>query len=73
MEKDIIDGDLVKMDHENNIEYIGRRDFQVKIRGHRIELNEITTVSNIQMSKEYNWLLKISMIIRIRCTERIFK
>lgn len=34
-------GDLVRWLSDGNIEYIGRRDFQVKIRGVRIELSEI--------------------------------
>lgn len=34
-------GDLVRYLENGNIEYIGRNDFQVKIRGHRIELGEL--------------------------------
>nr|WP_292010133.1 non-ribosomal peptide synthetase [Chryseobacterium sp.] len=34
-------GDLVRVLEDGNIEYIGRNDFQVKIRGLRIELEEI--------------------------------
>ncbi|SQD78013.1 non-ribosomal peptide synthetase [Moritella yayanosii] len=34
-------GDLVRHLENGNIEYIGRNDFQVKIRGHRIELGEL--------------------------------
>ncbi|NRB37084.1 MAG: amino acid adenylation domain-containing protein [Pseudomonadales bacterium] len=34
-------GDLVRLKSDNNIEYIGRTDHQVKIRGLRIELGEI--------------------------------
>ena len=34
-------GDLVRQLEDGRIEYIGRNDFQVKIRGHRVELGEI--------------------------------
>ncbi|MFH1341583.1 MAG: AMP-binding protein, partial [Pseudomonadota bacterium] len=34
-------GDLVRLDPAGHIEFVGRRDNQVKIRGHRIELEEI--------------------------------
>ncbi len=34
-------GDLVRINHEGAMHYLGRRDRQVKIRGHRIELGEI--------------------------------
>ena len=34
-------GDIVRMLPDGNIEFIGRKDNQIKIRGHRIELGEI--------------------------------
>jgi non-ribosomal peptide synthase protein (TIGR01720 family) len=34
-------GDLVRWTVDGNLEYIGRNDLQVKIRGHRVELSEI--------------------------------
>ena len=37
-------GDLVRYLRDGNLEYLGRRDHQVKIRGHRIELGEIEAV-----------------------------
>jgi acyl-coenzyme A synthetase/AMP-(fatty) acid ligase len=37
-------GDLVRMNENTELEYIGRTDFQIKINGHRIELEEIINV-----------------------------
>ena len=37
-------GDIGRYDEEGRIEYIGRRDEQVKVRGYRIELGEIEAV-----------------------------
>lgn len=34
-------GDLVRWTPDGNIEYLGRNDFQVKINGHRVELQEV--------------------------------
>lgn len=34
-------GDLVRRHPDGRLEYLGRQDFQVKIRGHRVELQEI--------------------------------
>ena len=39
-------GDLGKWLPDSNIEYLGRTDNQVKVRGHRIELGEIENVMN---------------------------
>ncbi|MFM2586724.1 condensation domain-containing protein, partial [Vibrio sp. TBV020] len=40
-------GDLARWLPDGNIEYLGRNDFQVKIRGHRIELGEIDNALSI--------------------------
>ncbi|QXJ21809.1 amino acid adenylation domain-containing protein [Actinomadura graeca] len=37
-------GDLVRIDERGTVEYLGRLDHQVKIRGHRIELGEIENI-----------------------------
>lgn len=37
-------GDVGRYSHDGNIEFIGRKDHQVKIRGHRVELAEIEMV-----------------------------
>lgn len=34
-------GDLAKLNHENNFIFIGRKDNQLKINGHRVEIEEI--------------------------------
>jgi len=39
-------GDLVKLRHDGNYDFIGRNDQQIKFMGYRIELGEIETVIN---------------------------
>lgn len=42
-------GDIVKENEDGNIEYISRKDFQIKHMGYRIELGEIeTAINNIE-------------------------
>ncbi|HEX5873799.1 MAG TPA: AMP-binding protein, partial [Pyrinomonadaceae bacterium] len=45
-------GDLGRFLPDGNIEILGRRDFQVKIRGHRIELGEIESVLKLHPQVE---------------------
>jgi len=40
-------GDLVRWLLDGNLEYIGRNDFQLKIRGYRVELSEIESVFSL--------------------------
>ena len=44
-------GDLVKINEDNQLEIAGRIDFQVKIRGHRIEPGEIE-----RLCRDYKWV-----------------
>ena len=37
-------GDLARITHQNQIEFLGRIDQQIKLRGYRIEIGEIETV-----------------------------
>jgi len=37
-------GDLGRINSDNEIEYLGRSDHQIKVRGHRIELGEVESV-----------------------------
>ncbi len=40
-------GDLVRVLSDNNVEYIGRQDYQLKVRGYRVELTEIEHALNL--------------------------
>ena len=53
-------GDLVRWLPNGDLEYIGRNDFQVKVRGYRIELEEIESV-----------LSRYEKIGRASCRERV--
>jgi len=41
-------GDLARYSWDGNIEYLGRRDHQIKLHGYRIELGEIELLLNLQ-------------------------
>ncbi len=45
-------GDLVRYQSDGQLEYLGRMDFQVKIRGHRIEIGEIEAALAAQAGVE---------------------
>ncbi|MFD0589636.1 non-ribosomal peptide synthetase [Paenibacillus sp. GCM10027627] len=52
-------GDLVRLLPDGNLQFLGRKDFQVKIRGHRVELEEVQAVlSSFDGMKEAAVLLK---------------
>ena len=39
-------GDIARLDNDGNIKFIGRKDFQIKFRGQRVELGAITSIIN---------------------------
>jgi amino acid adenylation domain-containing protein len=41
-------GDVCEWDEEGHLHFLGRRDAQVQVRGHRVELNEVTRVLESQ-------------------------
>ncbi|HKQ67816.1 MAG TPA: MupA/Atu3671 family FMN-dependent luciferase-like monooxygenase [Polyangiaceae bacterium] len=41
-------GDLARFRYDGTLEYVGRRDHQVKIRGHRVELGEIEALTLLE-------------------------
>ncbi len=45
-------GDVVRLRNDRTLEFVGRRDQQVKLRGYRIELGEIETVLSEQSAVE---------------------
>jgi amino acid adenylation domain-containing protein len=53
-------GDLVRYTEDGQIEYIGRRDFQVKIRGQRIELGEVSAHLQSLMPSSIQWCLEVA-------------
>ena len=51
-------GDLGKYNNNNDIEFLGRADEQIKIRGFRVELNEIE-----KTIKDYNATIKNAIVL----------
>ncbi|EED20596.1 nonribosomal peptide synthase, putative [Talaromyces stipitatus ATCC 10500] len=52
-------GDLVRYTDNGEIEYIGRRDSQVKIRGQRVELGEASTQLQPYIPSAIQWSLEV--------------
>ena len=52
-------GDFVRYTDDGLIEYIGRRDFQVKIRGQRVELGEIAAHLQKLIPTSIQWCLEL--------------
>ena len=52
-------GDIGRYLPDGNIEFLGREDFQVKVRGHRIELGEVETVLNLHPAVRANVVLAL--------------
>ncbi|MEL4898163.1 amino acid adenylation domain-containing protein [Crocosphaera sp. Alani8] len=66
-------GDLVKYGEDREIEYIGRIDYQVKLRGYRLELGEIETIllNHPQIKEAVVIVKEESLIAYIVCQEEI--
>lgn len=57
-------GDLVRLDNRNQLLYVGRKDFQIKHMGYRIELEEI----ELQLLEHFN-LVEVSVVYKRDQTE----
>lgn len=54
-------GDIVKLNYKGNIEYLGREDKQIKIRGYRVEISEIENIA-----LEYNGIKEVKIVVKKR-------
>ena len=54
-------GDLVRFGSDGEIEYIERADLQVKVNGHRIEVEEIESLLNLQPSIEQSVVVCVNI------------
>lgn len=67
-------GDIVRILSDGNIEYIGRKDDQVNIRGHRIEVQEISSIlllhpdieASVTLTRKINKLDEIVSYLKTR-------
>lgn len=71
-------GDLGKFDEQGNVYYLGRTDFQVKVNGYRIEIEEvekqissIDKIKNIAITIEKDTLGKNKLVAYIELKEQI--
>ncbi len=67
-------GDLVRWRESNVLEYVGRNDFQVKLRGFRIELNEIESqLLAMEKIKQAVVICKDQVLIAYYVAEHVFE
>ncbi|CCO44267.1 Blue-pigment (indigoidine) synthetase [Vibrio nigripulchritudo SOn1] len=52
-------GDLVKQDNDGNTHFIGRADSQIKLRGYRVELDEIRLAI-----ENHNWVKTAAVVVK---------
>lgn len=52
-------GDIVQWNPDGTLQFVGRTDNQVKLRGHRVELDEISTAI-----EEHNWVKRAAAVVR---------
>ncbi|KAJ3950205.1 uncharacterized protein N0V96_001348 [Colletotrichum fioriniae] len=71
-------GDLGKMNHDGTIDFLGRKDTQVKINGQRVELGEIEhqlrqqlNSENLPSSSGMNWELIVELLRPVRGEQNI--